>query len=120
MKFNKKTPGTPYPNFHFYDDKNNCAFVTAAMVDINSPLEEGVYRALCHIPANFLNDGVYSVGLAVTFMHSGVHVSFYDQSALVFNVTDPIEGVITRGMGYVGPIPGVLRPVLDWNVEKIA
>jgi len=117
---NQKTPGSPLPNFHFYDSKDNCAFITSPRVDTTAPSEPGVYRAVCHVPANFLNDGIYSVGLALTFMHSGVHVSFYDQSALIFNVTDPIEGVITREAGYVGPVPGILRPLLDWDMEKIA
>jgi lipopolysaccharide transport system ATP-binding protein len=49
------------PNFHFYRGDGSCAFVAnAAGADCRSP---GDYSAECRIPANFLNDGLYSVSL---------------------------------------------------------
>jgi lipopolysaccharide transport system ATP-binding protein len=116
----EKTRLPPYPNFHFYDEQGNCAFVSAADIDFDRPIDPGLYSAYCEIPSNFLNDGLFSVGLALTFTHSGTHVSFYDRDALMFNVTDPIEGVPTRSQGYVGPFPGIIRPILNWGVEKIS
>jgi lipopolysaccharide transport system ATP-binding protein len=118
-KILKDVPRSPFPNFHFFDDKGNCVFVTSSGENVISSCKTGDYIVKCEIPANFLNDGLFSVGLALTFMHSGVHVSFFDKDALMFNVTDPMDNIPTRLTGYSGRIPGVVRPLLNWKVENI-
>lgn len=115
----RKSPGEPFPNIHLYDSKGNCAFVTAAKVNCGVPIEAGTYHAICDIPGNLLNDGIFSAGLALTFGHNGMHVSFYDQNALSFAVVDSmdVDAVPTRDSGYRGPVPGVFRPILAWHVQ---
>ena len=113
----REVPGEPYPNIHVYDSRGNCAFVAAASVDRHRSLQPGRYHAICEVPANLFNDGLFSVGLALTFSHSGIHVSFFDQNALNFAVVDSMEGVPTRESGYTGLIPGVFRPLLPWSVK---
>jgi lipopolysaccharide transport system ATP-binding protein len=113
----RRSPGEPYPNIHLYDSRGNCAFVTAAKVNSGTPMEAGIYHAICDIPANLLNDGIFSAGLALTFGHNGIHVSFYDQNALNFAVVDSMIDVPTREAGYTGPVPGVFRPILAWDVR---
>jgi lipopolysaccharide transport system ATP-binding protein len=113
----RASAGEPYPNIHLYDSKGNCAFVSAARVNRGTPIEPGIYHAICDIPGNLLNDGIFSAGLALTFSHNGIHVSFYDQNALNFAVVDSMINVPTREAGYTGPIPGVFRPILDWQVQ---
>ena len=79
------------------------------------PLVRGVFEAACHIPGNFLNEGTYFVGLALT-SYPGTHIHFFEKSALSFNVKDPLVNVPTRGgTDYAGPIPGVVRPLLEWD-----
>jgi lipopolysaccharide transport system ATP-binding protein len=112
----KQVPGEPYPNVHVFDSRGDCAFVSAAQVNRTQSIQPGIYHAICAIPANLFNDGLYSVGLALTFAHSGIEVSFFDQNALNFAVVDSMENVPTREMGYTGPIPGVFRPILEWSV----
>ena len=112
-----RSPGNPYPNIHLYDSKGNCIFVTAAKVNCGAPMEAGIYHATCDIPANLLNDGIFSAGLALTFSHNGIHVSFNDRNALNFAVVDSMIDVPTREAGYTGPMPGVLRPILAWDVR---
>ena len=102
------------PNFHFYRHDGICAFVTNAANSQERP--PGDYAAECHVPANFLNDGLYSVQLALTSFESGVSVHFNEKGAVVFNVRDPIEGVVTRA-GYSGAMPGAIRPLLHWTLE---
>jgi len=104
------------PNFHFYRADGSCAFVVAA-TDV-TPMRAGVYRAECRVPANFLNDGLYSVSLALSSFESGVDVHFHEQGALMFNVRDPMDDVATR-VGYNGPIPGAVRPVLQWTISAV-
>jgi lipopolysaccharide transport system ATP-binding protein len=79
----------------------------------------GVYNAECRIPAYFLNEGAYDVGVALTsyFESGSFRVEFFDKTALTFNVVDPMDDRSNR-YGYAGPIPGVVRPRFDWSVAK--
>ncbi|PWR70707.1 ABC transporter ATP-binding protein [Methanospirillum lacunae] len=112
-------PKIPSPNFHIYDSQGQCAFITSPSWNYDQSCKSGEYIAKCEIPANFMNDGLYSVHLALTFIHTGMRVSFWEKHALMFNITDPIEGVPSRISGYGGVIPGVIRPSLEWNVDQI-
>ena len=105
------------PNFHFFAPDGSCAFVSAS---VEACEHFGEYQAECNIPGNFLNEGAYFVGLALSSMEAGVKAHFFEQSALSFNVKDPINGVPTRSFGYVGPIPGLIRPQLDWKIRRLA
>ena len=105
------------PNFHFYRPDGSCAFVTSGAN--TRTLSPGVYRAECHIPGNFLNDGLYWVGLALSSFEPSLEVHFNEQGALIFNVRDPLDGVVTRA-GYRGNVPGAVRPVFEWNVESLS
>jgi lipopolysaccharide transport system ATP-binding protein len=77
----------------------------------------GEYLAKCEIPGHFLNDGLFSVGVALTF--KATDVSFYEKQALTFNVTDLMTPA-TRKSDYHGRIPGVVRPILKWTQERIS
>ena len=109
------------PNFHLYDSNGQCVFVTSdAGYDINgmTKRETGVYMAVCKIPANLLNDGAYSVGFALSTMSNST-VHFYAQNALNFLVLDDMQNTPTRGL-YRGAFPGVVRPLLSWENNKIS
>ena len=104
------------PNFHFYTGAGECAFISHDTK--KRSLGNGVYVSECHIPANFLNEGSYFVGLAISSFEMGIAVHFYEKSCLSFNVNDSHEGVSTRP-DHAIPIPGAVRPLLDWNMEKL-
>jgi len=104
------------PNFHFYKADGSCVFVSNATE--TEILHPGDYMAECYIPGSFLNEGAYFVGLALSSFESGAKVHFYEQNILSFNVRDPLEGTLTRN-GYVGAIPGVVRPKLKWNLAGV-
>ncbi len=106
-----------FPNFHFFSSDGSYVFVSSPT--ITDTTEPGIYRAVCMIPGNFLNEGTYFVGLALTSFASGMKVHFSERNALTFNVKDPIENVPTRREEYAGPIPGVIRPILSWTVRRV-
>ena len=56
----------------------------------------------------------------IVFVLPEIHVSFFDNHALTFNITDPIHQGDTRKSGYYGRIPGVIRPKLTWKQEKLS
>jgi lipopolysaccharide transport system ATP-binding protein len=104
------------PNVHFYRHDGRCAFVVNAQ-DVRR-LSSGDYFAECHVPANFLNDGFYSIDFALTSYESGVSIHFHEKSAVVFNVRDRLDGIVTRSK-YRGPMPGAVRPLLSWTLKPI-
>jgi lipopolysaccharide transport system ATP-binding protein len=113
----REVPGEPYPNIHVFDSRGNCAFVAGAVVNRNQAINPGRYHAICELPANLFNDGLFSVSLALTFAHNGIHVSFFDQNSLNFAIVDGMKDVPTRVSGYSGPMPGVFRPILPWRIQ---
>jgi lipopolysaccharide transport system ATP-binding protein len=105
------------PNFHFFYSDGTYTFCSSPIVI--ERLSPGIYEAECRVPGNYLNEGTFFVGLALTSLDSGMRVHFYDQNALSFHVKDPIDDVPTRNPAYSGPIPGVVRPLLRWSIRSL-
>jgi lipopolysaccharide transport system ATP-binding protein len=122
MKFRipQELPIPPQPSFHFFDSGGNYIFVTSPFDwPQDGPLPVGDYTAVCHVPGHFFNDGMYSVGLGLNCVHNGLSTSFFERHALSFNVVDPIDQNPERAVsGWGGRIPGVVRPLLSWTLEK--
>ena len=76
-------------------------------------LDRGLYRSQCRIPADLLNNNMYFVGLLVVKNQANVVLNI--EEALAFEVIDSGE---RRGV-YFGKRPGVVGPLLAWNMEKI-
>ncbi len=110
-------PIAPYPNFHVLDERGQYVFCTSDRLD--SAKIPGDYTASCTIPANLLNNGAYFIGAALTASHNGIEVCFYERDALTINLTEPQSQDICEAprFGYAGPIPGVVRPKLDWEIQ---
>jgi lipopolysaccharide transport system ATP-binding protein len=105
------------PNFHFYSSDGSYLFVSGPKEMVRH--FPGVHEAICNIPGNFLNEGTYFVGLALT-TYPGTKIRFFDQQVLSFHVRDPIENVPTRGgSDYAGPVPGFIRPLLEWQIRSV-
>ena len=106
-------------SFDFWNSEGLCVFNTR-----DTPLDpfcelkkkKGIYIARCRIPENFLNDGNHYIGFALTTKNRKEH--FYEHNLLLLRIVDPIEGTITKGW-YSGPEPGVVRPALHWECERL-
>ena len=103
------------PNFHFVVPGGTYAFVSTP--DVLTELTPGDYEASCYIPGDFLNEGSYFVGLAVSSYAPGLTIHFFEPSAMTFNVRDSMDGSVGRH-GYANVMPGVVRPRLQWKVEE--
>lgn len=105
------------PNLHLLDENGSYVFtVNAPNMQITPP---GLYAAVCKIPDHFLNEGVYSVGWAVTsYSNDSFQVTFHERDTLSFIIKDP-KIPDCENYGYVGHIPGVVHPKLEWNVRKL-
>ena len=116
----RKIEKVVFPNFHVFDEKGEYVFCTAASLTQlgNYAKDVGRFRSTCVIPSNLLNSGYFTVGVAVTCMDPGTVVSFFERGALTFQVVEDLDSTLVENRhGYAGPVPGSIRPKLDWEIE---
>jgi lipopolysaccharide transport system ATP-binding protein len=101
----------PSPNLHFFNAQGIYCFVAITEVD---KLNKGIYKSYTWIPANFLNNQIYRVGIAITSLKD-VYVHLYEKEVISFEV---IEDKIERLSEFGGTIPGVIRPYLINEIES--
>lgn len=102
----------PIPNFHISTSKGEKAFVSVEPT--KQKIEKGKHISTMWIPENFLNEGTYYVGLAISTLNP-VKVHFQNFELFYFDVVDNLDSV-TRN-SYTGTIDGVIRPLLEWKTE---
>jgi lipopolysaccharide transport system ATP-binding protein len=73
----------------------------------------GHYSSRCTIPADFLNDGRYILGMNASAFR--VRRFFQDEQALTFT----IDAAGAPGMQWTETRLGALRPRLDWKIEAV-
>jgi lipopolysaccharide transport system ATP-binding protein len=71
----------------------------------------GRYTSRCQIPADFLNEGRYILGVNASAYR--IKRFFMDEHALAFTV----DGAGAPGMHWPEPRPGPIRPRLTWKIE---
>jgi lipopolysaccharide transport system ATP-binding protein len=109
--------GTPVPNIHVKTEQGAYVFVVNAPGI--TPRSPGLYIARCTVPRNLLNDGIYTIDLAMTeYRKTGHTVLFWEKDFLTITVVDDIHNNPDR-YGYGGNIPGVIRPVLEWSIDRV-
>ena len=103
------------PNFHFYNAEGTCMFVSHDWAGgwRDRPRDAGTYESRMEIPGNFLAEGPVFVTVAAT-TYAPLEVHFVERDAVTFTVADTADGDSARG-DYTGSIPGVVRPVFEWQ-----
>jgi lipopolysaccharide transport system ATP-binding protein len=93
-----------------------CAFVTTTTLESKwhgKAFPKGLFRSVCSIPADLLNDNVYRVSLL--FVKDSTVVLHAEDSVISFEIQDSLVG---RDEWY-GKWQGVLRPALAWTTEMV-
>ena len=67
------------------------------------------------IPGNFLSEGQFRVLVGLT-THNPTDILLIERDAVSFTIVDKSEGDGARGE-YAGHLPGVVRPLLVWQIE---
>jgi lipopolysaccharide transport system ATP-binding protein len=102
---------------HFLTEQQIVAFTTGSLetdpITRDELLSTGLYRSVCEVPGDFLNSGVHRVMLLI--VENTDTVIFRLEDALSF---DMIE-VESRAGTWYGKEPGVIRPKLKWETERI-
>lgn len=75
----------------------------------------GRYRSTAWIPGNLMAEGTFIVSTAISTLEP-LNVHLYEQDAIAFQVVDSLDGDSARG-DYAGSMPGVIRPILQWDTE---
>lgn len=107
------------PNFHFYNEQGACIFISHDWSEPwrRTPRPKGIYRSTAWIPGNFLAEGHVFVTVVVS-TYQPLTVHFSEPDAVVFNVIDSLDGDSARG-DYAGILPGIVRPILDWETKIV-
>ena len=103
-------------SLHVYDEKGSLLFNTAPVAETQwngSPFPVGLYRSVCHVPGDLMNDGTYRVELLV--VEDQAKVLHREERILAFEVRDSSE---LRG-DWHGEWPGAIRPNLTWTTERL-
>jgi lipopolysaccharide transport system ATP-binding protein len=90
-------------NMKLFTSKGECVFNIGTR---NLRAEKGLLKLKNIIPANLLNNGVYSLSFTV-FKNNSVPVKEYDH-CIQFEIEDDREGI-----NYFGPWQGIIRPQID-------
>lgn len=108
------------PNYHFYNEEGVYAFVARETDPVwdRRARSVGRYISTAWIPGNLLSEGTLFVGAAVSTMDPVV-VHFYERDAVAFQIIDSMDGDSAR-REYAGPMPGVVRPLLQWSTTMIS
>jgi len=73
------------------------------------------------VPANFLNEGLYTVDVGVCSLgRAGAHKLVHQtavREAVSFHVYDPGAGDSSKGR-FPGHLRGPVRPLLEWTTER--
>ena len=88
-------------SLHIYDANGILVFNAVPVNErelVRAAYPRGLFRDICHVPGDLLNDGVYSVELLV--VEDGIRVIHQDPDALVFEVRDTlVRGGHIRALG---------------------
>jgi lipopolysaccharide transport system ATP-binding protein len=107
------------PSLHLFNEEGVTLFAT---VDQDAdwrhrPRPVGRYVSTAWIPGNFFADGVVLVLAAMSSWRTRTW-HFAERESIAFHVVDSLDGDSARG-DYIGPMPGVLRPLLKWETHVV-
>jgi lipopolysaccharide transport system ATP-binding protein len=103
-------------SLHLYNEQGGVVFASLPLREPawhGRPFPAGLFRTVCHVPGDLLNDGVYRALLLVVRDESEVIFSFED--AVIFDVSDSVE----RRGDWHGKWPGAIRPDLEWETRYL-
>ena len=76
----------------------------------------GTYTSTAWIPGNYLAEGSLLVHASVMSHYPATTLHVEARKVVAFQVIDSQQGDTARG-DYIGPMPGMVRPLLDWTTN---
>ncbi|HEV2800008.1 MAG TPA: ABC transporter ATP-binding protein [Pyrinomonadaceae bacterium] len=78
--------------------------------------EVGRYTSVIMIPGNLLSEGTLRAHASVMSHTPTTTLHAQERNVVAFQIIDSQQGDSARG-DYIGPIPGIVRPLLDWTTS---
>ena len=105
------------PSVQLNNEQGAAIFVSHDWSDASrhSARETRIYTSTVKVPANLLSEGTVFVTVAAA-THRPHEIHFTERDAVTFNVIDSPDGDAARG-DLAGPIPGAVRPMLEWDTK---
>jgi len=100
-------------DIHVFGSANNPIDSTQPDVLWNTPQPEGMYKTICRIPGRLLNEGIYSVSVAIGI--NTLNVIAHEKRILTFTIYDTISTIQKREK----KSGGIIRPRLGWETDRI-
>lgn len=107
------------PTIEFYNEDGTEVFSTHDTGEEWRRRERpaGRYTSSVAVPGNLLAEGSLNAHVSVMSHFPATILHARETNAVAFQVVDSQEGDTARG-DYVGPMPGVVRPLLQWNTRS--
>jgi lipopolysaccharide transport system ATP-binding protein len=110
------------PSVHVLDNLGNCILATFngksanSTIDplFNKPLEKGIYKAVCTIPAFFLNDITYLISCFL--VPNNITEMAITREVLNLSINETGE----MRKEFTGTWIGLIRPKLNWISSKLS
>ena len=110
-----------FPKIKVVDREGETAFNALDTSEFWDDAAPGEYTSTVWIPGNFLNEGPYTVDVALCTIGIGGGQKLNHQAnvadALAFHVFDAGEGGTSKGR-FTGHLRGAVRPMLDWTIRS--
>ncbi|HEX8352349.1 MAG TPA: ABC transporter ATP-binding protein [Pyrinomonadaceae bacterium] len=106
------------PVFEFFNDEGTEVFTTH---DTGAEWRRrarpaGRYASAVNVPGNLLAEGTLIAHVSIMSHFPSTILHARAKNAVAFQVLDEPGGVSARG-DYIGPMPGVVRPLLEWDTR---
>jgi lipopolysaccharide transport system ATP-binding protein len=105
------------PGFQFVNQEGVCVFI-ASEHDASwrrRPRPMGRYVSTAWIPGNFLSEGSLIIGAGISTLEPE-RIHFFERDIVALQIIDSLDGNSARG-DYAGPMPGIVRPLLNWTSQ---
>jgi lipopolysaccharide transport system ATP-binding protein len=103
-------------NYALYSIDGSPAFETLTFDEPRwhgRPFDKGLYRSVCRIPANLMNQGTYR--LRIAFLNEYAQVLYDNVEAAVFSIHDIRE----RSFAWYGRFISNVHPKFEWTTELL-
>jgi hypothetical protein len=107
--------------YHLYNSLGTLVFVSADYHDSewrDTLKNKAIYKSVCRIPGSFLNEGSYTLNVAIS-LDATPTTEVFAEHVVSFEVQDIGDSKV-RGkyIGRWGTV-GALRPLLDWKTTEL-
>ncbi len=103
------------PSLHLHNSEGTQLFLAIDLEKewMQAPRRCGIYESTAWIPGNFLNTGLHYASVAMSRLDLHM-LHLFERQVVVFQVAESGALDTARGI-YANPLPGAIRPILDWQ-----